>query len=107
MNKINIIVSLGLFLVQASIQAQITNSQPVDKKSAEEVIQLSPFTVSQKGDRGYNAVNTLGASRMNTEIKNTPMSVVVINQQFIQDNLPIDAYQAVRYTSGVSGAGAP
>ena len=107
MNQKHIIVSIGLFLMQASLQAQITNSQPVDKKSADEVIQLSPFTVSQKGDRGYNAVNTLGASRMNTEIKNTPMSVVVINQQFIQDNLPIDAYQAVRYTSGVSGAGAP
>ena len=107
MNKKHVIVSVGLFLVQASIHAQLNNSKPVDNKRKDEVIQLDPFTVSQKGDRGYNAVNTLGASRMNTEIKNTPMSVVVINQQFIQDNLPIDAYQAVRYTSGVSGAGAP
>lgn len=81
--------------------------EPAKTGTPEEVVNLTPFIVSGEGDRGYNAVNTIGASRVNTAIKNTPMSVVVINNQFIQDIGAIDAYDAARYTSGVSGAGAP
>ena len=96
-----------LFICLAGQSQTVPAAQPINPDAEEKIVTLSPFIVSQEGDRGYNAVNSVGATRISTEIKNTPMSVVVINQQFIQDIDPLDALQAARYTSGVSGAGAP
>lgn len=86
----------------AQTAASSTATEPQD-----EPVQLSPFMVTGQNDRGYNSVNTVGATRINSEIKNSPISVVVINQEFIQDIGATDPYYVARYVSGVSGAGSP
>ena len=75
--------------------------------TADETVTLSPFTVSATNDHGYNTTNTVGATRVNTAIKDTPISVVVMNQEFIKDLGASDPYYAARFVSGVSGAGSP
>jgi outer membrane receptor protein involved in Fe transport len=87
--------------------AQIGPSGGAKPLTQEEIIQLSQFTVSATGDRGYNAANTVGATRINVAIKNVPISVVSLNPQFLQDTGAISIEQAARYVSGVISAGAP
>jgi iron complex outermembrane receptor protein len=99
---------LGLVgLLHSSASAQVASGPAAPRPEAEEVVRLSPFEVTGQNDQGYNSANTVGATRVNTAIKNTPISVVVVNQQFIQDIGATDPYYAARFVSGVSGAGSP
>jgi outer membrane receptor protein involved in Fe transport len=98
------LISVGLSHQPAIAQLPSGDAR---KKAGDEVVTLSPFQVNAKGDQGYNTTNTVGATRVDTAIKNTPISVVVVNQQFIQDIGATDPYYAARFVAGVSGAGAP
>lgn len=51
--------------------------------------------------------NTVGATLLNTPIQNTPMSIVALNSQFIQDVGALEPNVAATYVAGVSGAAAP
>lgn len=84
--------------------APVGPSAPADEN---EVVKLSEFSVSASNDRGYNSANTVGATRVNIAIKNTPLSVVSLNHQFLEDTNAVSIEQAARYVSGVVGAGAP
>jgi len=44
-----------------------------------------PCTVNSSKDRGYQAENTLAGSRLNTSLRDTPSSVSVCTEQFLQD----------------------
>lgn len=102
----SVLAAVSLALVPARpARAQVAPAAP--PPAAGEVVTLSPFEVTAKGDQGYNSVNTVGATRIDTAIKNTPISVVVVNQQFVQDIGATDPYYAARFVSGVSGAGSP
>lgn len=91
----------------ASLLAQTTPpSAPVPPPvpNSDEVVRISPFTVSEDKDQGYNSANTVGAGRFNVPIKDTPMSVMVVNSQLIQDLGATDVFDAARFVPGVSGA---
>ncbi len=49
------------------------------------VVELSPFTVNATADKGYRAENTLAGSRLNTNLRDTPSSVSVFTEKFLQD----------------------
>lgn len=51
----------------------------------EDVLVLSPFEVSTTNDVGYLAGNTLSGSRMNTDLKDTPASISVFTEEFLND----------------------
>ena len=99
---------VGAF-AQLILTAQAQTAAPAaDSTAAEgETVQLSPFQVSAANDQGYGSSNTVGATRVDTPIKDTPLSVVVANRQFIEDLGATQSYQALRFVAGVSGAGAP
>jgi iron complex outermembrane receptor protein len=50
-----------------------------------EVVELSPFTVNATADKGYRAENTLAGSRLNTSLRDTPSSVSVFTEKFLED----------------------
>ena len=56
-----------------------TVSPPVD------VVELSPFIVSTKGDDGYRAANTLAGTRMNSSLLQTPAAISVLTKEFLDD----------------------
>lgn len=74
----------GLRLVAAILAPALTGfaqtvSPPVD------VVELSPFIVSTKGDDGYRAANTLSGTRMNSSLLQTPAAISVLTKEFLDD----------------------
>lgn len=49
------------------------------------VYELEDFVVTTEEDRGYHSANALAGTRTNQALKDTPMTISVINQQLIQD----------------------
>ena len=50
-----------------------------------EVFELSPFSVTTDGDIEYTSQNSISATRTNVGIKNLPQSIVVFNQDLLDD----------------------
>jgi outer membrane receptor protein involved in Fe transport len=67
----------------------------------EKVIQLSPFKVTTDKDKGYRATNTTSGTRLNTAIKDLPMPIEVITEQFIKDTNARDLRESLRYSAGI------
>lgn len=68
-----------------------------------EVLQLSPFAVNSKTDRGYIATRAIGATKTNTPMIELPHSIQVLNKEFIEDTGAVTVYDIVRFTSNASG----
>ena len=101
-------ILLGVIaLLAIGAHAQTAAPSDTTMNGKDEPVKLSPFQVSAKGDDGYGSANTVGATRINTAIIDTPLSVAVINHQLIEDLAATQPYEALRFVSGVSGAGAP
>lgn len=77
-------IATALFsLVAANGQAPET---PKESTAAEEeMITLSPFTVSAERDEGYVARETLSGSRLNTSLRDVSSQVNVMTAEFLQD----------------------
>lgn len=71
----------------------------------DDVYELSPFTVSEDGQRGYRASNTISGTRINTALRNVPLSLEVITEDFIDDIAAFDLQDSLRYTTGVTTSG--
>jgi iron complex outermembrane recepter protein len=95
----------------APVFGQVLPPPPVPP--AEDVIELSPFTVDTHRDVGYQAENTLAGSRLNAKLRDTPGSVSVFTKELLDDLAITDMKQLVEYSvnsevdtqSRVSGTG--
>jgi iron complex outermembrane receptor protein len=67
------------------------------------VVQLSPFEVSEETDRGYIATRASGATKTNTPMIELPHSIQVLNSEFIADTASNNVFQAARFVSNVVG----
>jgi len=84
--------------------AQQTAPAPVaeTEEKADEVLVLSPFTVTTDKDRGYAATNAISGSRVNSAIKDLPIPMQVITSEFIEDIGATDLRKALSYSSSIS-----
>ena len=73
----------GLAL-SATLSAQTPPATPPEKKS-DDVISLSPFSVTDKPDRGYIASETMAGSRVRTLIADLPYTVNVLTSEFLEE----------------------
>ncbi|MBI5768409.1 MAG: TonB-dependent receptor plug domain-containing protein [Verrucomicrobia bacterium] len=89
--------SAGLSL-SPGLRAQ---TAPKPKADADETVTLSPFTVSTDKDKGYRATNSISGSRLDTAIKDLPMPLEVITEQFLVDTGAKDLRQGLRYSAGI------
>ncbi|HTZ21589.1 MAG TPA: TonB-dependent receptor plug domain-containing protein [Opitutaceae bacterium] len=71
---------------------------------ADETIVLSPFSVTEQTE-GFRAVDTLGGARVKTKLADTPSSLSVITQSFLQDTGITNAQQLLIYTTNTEAAG--
>ena len=69
--------------------------------SDDEIYDLSPFTVSTRDDRGYLSTNAVSGTSLNTSIRDLPMALEVINQEFIEDLGALNMDEALEYSAGV------
>jgi len=54
-------------------------------KSDDEVVEMSPFTVTGSQDRGYQSLQTTSGSRIRTDLKDTAASISPFNEEFLND----------------------
>ncbi|OAM91247.1 TonB-dependent receptor plug domain-containing protein [Termitidicoccus mucosus] len=74
------------------------NAQP---SSADEVIQMSVFDVTSDRDVGYLSTNSESATRLNVPISDIPQSILVFNQEFLDDLLAESFDDFVMYDPSV------
>lgn len=91
------------------VLAQVTNPAPASAAApaaapaADEgdVVVMSPFEVLTEQDRGYRATNSISGTRLNSEIKDLPMPIEVITEEFLRDTGARNLRDALRYSSGI------
>ncbi len=71
---------------------------PPPASTPDDIVELSPFVVITDADIGYLAENTLAGSRLNTKLRDTPGSVSVFTQEFLDDIGANDLKQLVEYS---------
>jgi outer membrane receptor for ferric coprogen and ferric-rhodotorulic acid len=89
--------SLAAAFVRAATPITPANPTP----TTEEVIALSPFTVSDKDDKSWQATTTLIGSRTNQELIKVPVNVDVITSEFMRDLGAFSLEDAARFVAGV------
>jgi outer membrane receptor protein involved in Fe transport len=73
--------------------------------ASEEVIQLSPFQVAAEADRGYQALNTLSGTRLNSKLEDLGSSITVITKQQMFDTAALDLNDIFLYEASTEGTG--
>lgn len=70
--------------------------------SDEVIFVLDDFTVSAEGDQGYYSANSISVTRTNALIRNTPISISIINEQMMEDLNILNDQDLVRATASVT-----
>jgi iron complex outermembrane receptor protein len=65
-------------------------------------IVLSPFEITTTQDEGYRSNNSASGSKTNTAIRETPQSIQIVNQSFMDDIQARSVADALLYTSGIT-----
>ncbi len=105
-NLPRVAAALPLALVASlPLQAQ-TAETPAAAPAGEEVVVLSPFTVSDRQTQGYQATNSIGGTRSNTPIKDIPLNIQVFTKDLAQDINATTQMDLERYNAAMVNGGA-
>jgi outer membrane receptor protein involved in Fe transport len=86
--------------------AQQVASPPASTTAAPaDVVQLSPFQVSSDTDRGYQALNTLSGTRLNSKLEDLGSSISVVTMQQMLDTAVSDLNDVLLYEASTEGTG--
>src|SRR5687768_1450882 len=69
----------------------------------DEVVQLSPFQVAADTDKGYQALNTLSGTRLNSKLEDLGASITVVTKQQMLDTAVLDLNDVFRYEASTEG----
>lgn len=86
-------------LALASALAQVAPAPAASVPAEEKTIVLDPFEISTQRDIGYSSTQTLGASRLNVDLRDTPLAIVTLNEAFLADIAPLNTSEALMYVS--------
>ncbi len=90
----------------ASLSAQTAAVPATPAASEQEVVVLSPFTVSDQQTQGYQATNSIGGTRSNTPIKDIPLNIQVFTKDLAQDIVATTQMDLERYNAAMVNGGA-
>jgi iron complex outermembrane recepter protein len=65
-------------------------------------VRVTPFDVAAYLDRGYQASNSVSASRFDAPIRDLPFAIQAFTQTFIEDQKPENLFDVARYSPGVT-----
>jgi outer membrane receptor protein involved in Fe transport len=85
--------------------AQQRNPEPATAGAGDEIIQLSPFQVAAGTDRGYQALNTLSGTRLNSKLEDLGSSITVVTKQQMDDLAVLDLNDVFLYEASTEGTG--
>jgi outer membrane receptor protein involved in Fe transport len=86
-------------VVTSSLIAQDTTIDNTNEE--EDVYVLSPFDVVTSEDTGYLATNSNTGTRLNMQIKDVPLNLEVITNEFITDTGATNLRDTLRYSAGM------
>ena len=75
----------GIAALSISDTEKSSSSNTPNESKSESYYILPDFVVSGEHDRGYYSANSLAGTRTNQMIKNTPMTISVVNKDLIED----------------------
>jgi len=87
-------------VVALAASTTLFGQAPAD--SNDQVVTLPSFSVSANQPNEYRAVDSSSASRIRSQILDTPASISVLTAEFLQDVGPARIYDATRYLAGIS-----
>lgn len=92
------LVLIGPVMVDAQeVSPASESARTVD----DEVIVLSPFQVLSNGGPDYGTTNAITATRLSSVIKDLPLSLEVVTNEFMHDTGSVDLREAMNYSAGV------
>jgi iron complex outermembrane recepter protein len=96
-----LLVLFSLLLVSSSPLSAQTPAQAAPAPAKEEVIVLSPFTVSAEAADRYRAADAISAVRVRAALIDTPSSISVITRDMMDDLAPNRVFDVTKYIAGV------
>src|SRR6478609_5771559 len=93
-------LSLLSVLPVAPLAAQ-SPAAPATPPPADEVVVLSPFTVSADNTDRYRAAEAISAVRVRTALIDTPSTISVITREMMDDLSPNRVFDVTKYIAGV------
>jgi outer membrane receptor protein involved in Fe transport len=95
--------ALSAALFPASAQIAPTPPPPAAAPAGSETVQMSVFEVSTDKDIGYRAVSSIAGSRTGEDLRNVPMPITVLTEEFLRDIDATDLLEAARFSTGGRG----
>ena len=88
----------------APVKGKKQDSKPATnpEAEAEEIFVLGDFVVSAEQDKGYFSANSTSATRTNALVKNTPITLTVINEQMMEDLNILNDQDLAQVTASVT-----
>lgn len=93
-------------LLAAGLSAQTAAETATAKNDEDEVIKLSPFSVTTEKDSGYRASNSIAGTRTNTPIKDIALNIQVFTKDLADDLMLTDQTSLERYNAALVNGGA-
>jgi hypothetical protein len=90
--------------VFSKVQAQVTTPPPA-RVTEEPVLELSPFEVHASEDTGYQATDTLGGTRIRTDLRDVGSAISVATKEFMRDIGATDAQSLLQYMTSTEVGG--
>lgn len=92
---------------QARARANPTASTPSTRGPGtnDDVLEMTPFTVSTEKDRGYYASNAMSGTRINAKVEDLASAITVVTKQQLLDTAALDINDVFLYEGGVEGTG--
>ena len=92
-----------------SLAAQTEATEPapaLDTAPSDEIVQLSPFSITDSQDQGYRASNSIAGTRSNTPIKDVPLNIQVFTKDLSDDLGITSQIELERYNAALVNGGA-
>ena len=99
----------SLALLAFALASAAAQTAPVAKTDATTIappgpaVQMSVFEVSSDKDIGYRALSSIAGSRTGEDLKNVPMPISVLTEEFLRDIDATDLLEAARFSTGGRG----
>ncbi len=91
--------------VFARVQAQTSTPATAVPTTEEPVLELSPFEVRATADTGYQATDTLGGTRIRTDLRDVGSAISVATKEFMRDISATDAQTLLQFMTSTEVGG--
>jgi outer membrane receptor protein involved in Fe transport len=100
LSRWSVVIAMAAMTPWAAAQSA---SDPTSTPKSDDVIQLSPFQVTDSQDKGYQATSAMSGTRLNTKLEDLAASLSVVTKQQIEDTASIDINDIFKYELSTEG----